>query len=663
MFMFYFQYVQKRGEIMRSRISKTWPCHLKRAVLLSLLSGLFILPSQINAETSGEEYKDHQIAEADWDGAKAEQDFWSGKGIRNGSDYTFNKNTIISTELSKGSLVFHKTDPGIMDQLYAFGALVWGSSKTGTVNMNGHDLSLRAGKGDLHRIGGSFQWGGRGSAGLFVRSGNLTMKNLGSLSVSGVDYGIYLFAERSDDEAANSNLWIRNGGSADHAVKIRSEGKGIYLQSTPGAARLTVDGDVDIEAPSGIVVDRGEAAVGGGKIDSKGEAAVSVNAKSKFYMNAGVDTEGNVTVAHPERNVQVLGDIRSKQNSSVFIGLGNSQSVLKGLFTTDLHTWPYNEWVLTGSKGFLALKNGATWEHEKYGTGRDKNGRIDVGDSHLTRLNADGGVIIQKDKRKIQIDDFRGNAKLIYDHQNDGTKIEDNTAGDFIIDKAGRNSFLTVVTSNSGLDMGNKEKVSQALNALAGKVYYSSYVTDERNLKGKAVIAEGLTASSAELGFGNITFTQDKGQGTVKSEDVKVTAQPAAELSPITGDAGKDKYYAEKKIRQADGTYLFKENTDLQMTDGQPMVSSEKPVVIKAEGKRLAFTSAGDQNGTVSTVQQNSKDNLSITAKELVVKAGNKSGRSEGIHLQNGNKQNAYKTDITGDVTIQSKGKGYALGA
>ena len=340
--------------------------------------------------------------------------------------------------------------------------------------MNGHDLSLRAGKGDLHRIGGSFQWGGRGSAGLFVRSGNLTMKNLGSLSVSGVDYGIYLFAERSDDEAANSNLWIRNGGSADHAVKIRSEGKGIYLQSTPGAARLTVDGDVDIEAPSGIVVDRGEAAVGGGKIDSKGEAAVSVNAKSKFYMNAGVDTEGNVTVAHPERNVQVLGDIRSKQNSSVFIGLGNSQSVLKGLFTTDLHTWPYNEWVLTGSKGFLALKNGATWEHEKYGTGRDKNGRIDVGDSHLTRLNADGGVIIQKDKRKIQIDDFRGNAKLIYDHQNDGTKIEDYTAGDFIIDKAGRNSFLTVVTGNSGLDMGNKEKVSQALNALAGKVYYSS---------------------------------------------------------------------------------------------------------------------------------------------------------------------------------------------
>lgn len=64
---------------MRSRISKTWPCHLKRAVLLSLLSGLFILPSHVSAETPGGEYKDHQIAEANWDGAKAEQDFWTEK--------------------------------------------------------------------------------------------------------------------------------------------------------------------------------------------------------------------------------------------------------------------------------------------------------------------------------------------------------------------------------------------------------------------------------------------------------------------------------------------------------------------------------------------------------------------------------------------------------
>ena len=117
-----------------------------------------------------------------------------------------------------------------------------------------------------------------------------------------------------------------------------------------------------------------------------------------------------------------------------------------------------------------------------------------------------------------------------------------------------------------------------------------------------------------------ISLYQGERQGTVKSEDVKITAQPSAELSPITGDESKDKYYTEKNIRQADGTYLFKEDTALQMTDGQPMVSSEKPVVIKAEGKKLSLTSVGDRNGTVFTVQQNSKDNLSITAKELAVK-------------------------------------------
>ncbi|MFR6110563.1 MAG: hypothetical protein ACLUIQ_03475 [Dialister invisus] len=94
--------------------------------------------------------------------------------------------------------------------------------------------------------------GGRGSAG-YLLSGNLTMKNLGSLSVSGVDYGIYLFAERSDDEAANSNLWIRMEEVL--TMRLRYGLRKDLSSKHSGAARLTVDGDVDIEAPS-LVVDR-----------------------------------------------------------------------------------------------------------------------------------------------------------------------------------------------------------------------------------------------------------------------------------------------------------------------------------------------------------------------------------------------------------------------
>ena len=546
-------------------------------MILSLLSGLFIMPCHAGAETEVKEYTDHQIAEADWESAKTEKDFWTEKGIRNGSEYTLNENTEITTELAKKNLVYYKTDPGPQDKLYAFGALVWGSNKSGTINMNGHDLSLRTGKGDLHRIGGSFQWGGKASAGIYIRSGSLTMKNPGDLSITGVDYGVYLFGESGNGEPANSNLYIKNGGKTDRAVKIRSSGKGVYLQSTPGAARMIVDGDVDIEAPLGISVDRGEVSVGGGKIVSKGEGAIYVNAQSNLRMNADIDSNGNVTITQPERNVQIFGDIRSKQNSRVFIGLGNSQSVLKGLFTTDFYTWPLHEWVWTPSYGYLALKDGATWEHEKYGTGKDKNGKAEVGDSHLTRLNTDGGVIIQKDHRKIQIDDFRGSAKLIYAHQNDGTKKEDYTAGDFVIGKAAENSFLTVMTDNSGLDMGNKDKVTQALNALAGKIYYSNYVNDERNLKGKVVIAEGLTAASAELGFGNITFTSENGQGTVKSGDVTVTNP-----NPGTGTIDEKNHQIVEGVLK--GGRFVEYWKGKGVTSGDRKYSFNKDVILTVEG-------------------------------------------------------------------------------
>ena len=248
--------------------------------------------------------------------------------------------------------------------------------------------------------------------------------------------------------------------------------------------------------------------------------------------------------------------------------------------------------------------------------------------------------------------------KLFYKHENAGTKAEDYKSGDVHIGSAAEGSRITVVTDNSGITMTDEAQIYEVLNALAGKTVLRCLQDRRRKTDRTGDNSRRTDLIIQDLGNERHALQERKRTGICAGKPT-----PPAELSPITGDAGKDKYYAEKKIRQADGTYLFKENTDLQMTDGQPMVSSEKPVVIKAEGKKLSLTSAGDRDGTISTVQQNSKDNLSITAKELVVKAENKSGRSEGIHLQNGNKQNAYKTDITGDVTIQSKGKGYALGA
>lgn len=74
-----------------------------------------------------------------------------------------------------------------------------------------------------------------------------------------------------------------------------------------------------------------------------------------------------------------------------------------------------------------------------------------------------------------------------------------------------------MITDNAGLDTNSdkaadKNKVSEVLNAMAGKLQYTGYQNGERNLKGKLRIAEGLTSSSAGLRTESLSFKGD-GQG------------------------------------------------------------------------------------------------------------------------------------------------------
>ena len=66
------------------------------------------------------------------------------------------------------------------------------------------------------------------------------------------------------------------------------------------------------------------------------------------------------------------------------------------------------------------------------------------------------------------------------------------------------------------MNLSDDAAVHKTLNALAGKLYYDAAAT-ERHLKGKAMIAEGLTASSASKKLEDITFKAN-GQGSVKED-------------------------------------------------------------------------------------------------------------------------------------------------
>lgn len=108
----------------------------------------------------------------------------------------------------------------------------------------------------------------------------------------------------------------------------------------------------------------------------------------------------------------------------------------------------------------------------------------------------EAGVIFQKDENPIRIETYAGNMKLIYAHENAGTKAEDYKAGDTHIANATENSWITMVTDRDNINTDNEDQVYEVLNTLAGKLYYEAYTRDEKDLKGEAAIAEGLTASS-----------------------------------------------------------------------------------------------------------------------------------------------------------------------
>ena len=185
---------------------------------------------------------------------------------------------------------------------------MWGKGKNGSINMNGHALSIQTGDGNVRTQSGERR--GDESTGILVNGGTLEMKSLGKTAVRAQNNGIHLVADRDKGAA---NLYIKN--TADNPVQITSQDKGIFLESYNNAARLTIDGTVDINAPQGVVVDAGTLTIGGGKITSKGNAALYVNSPGTAKINATMDGAGNIVPMDAARDVQIDGDVQVKAGS------------------------------------------------------------------------------------------------------------------------------------------------------------------------------------------------------------------------------------------------------------------------------------------------------------------------------------------------------------
>ncbi len=385
-------------------------------------------------------------------------------------------------------------------------------------------------------------------------------------------------------------------------IRERSAGMNASgIQVTGDTSTVTVSGPVDISGVRGsgirLTGKDTKVSVGGGTITAAEDSDKSHNFyavrvdKGTLDINmkdgAAGDTTTKITgdmYATGQYGKKVVeytgGELINWNDAGVLnVALTDKDSFWKGVAAYDMYNSDYGSGGNTMhdiGQFNLYLQNGATWTNEQQShvtttTIASKN-PVWTG-STLATLHGgkdadNAGLIYQKDNNPISVVNYSGHTTVFYDHDAaDPTKI---IGGSFNITNAAEGSAITFITDNKGITSGfadgdsgdAKDKVANVLNNLAGKLFYKNYT--DGHLAGVVKIADGLTASSAALKTGDISFSTEEtgtftpGQGYYDYKTSKPGSQIAKEFTTaITGDAAADTVYIEKGVLKDDGTYVF----------------------------------------------------------------------------------------------------------
>jgi len=210
----------------------------------------------------------------------------------------------------------------------------------------------------------------------------------------------------------------------------------------------------------------------------------------------------------------------------------------------------------------LAIRNNAMWTPANLDGSTIECSTI----SKLTgaKANEKTGYIYMSDAKgmDVTVNEYSGRTTLLYAHDNDDPTIIN--GGTFTVNNALDNSKITLMTDNTGIDVSNDEKVIEVLNALANKLYYTEAINGTVKLKGEAVIAEGLTASSVGQKLGNITYGQN-GQGSVTELGQFVEEY----TTQISGNSKVDKFYVDVGVLKKNVYNFNSPLTKLHVTEGK----------------------------------------------------------------------------------------------
>lgn len=419
-------------------------------------------------------------------------------------------------------------------------------------------------------------------------------------------------------QGQQSEITIDGPLTISNVKGLRERGKGMSASGilvTGDSSTVTVSGPVDISGVRGsgikLVGANTKVSVGGGTITAAEDSDKSHNFyavrvdKGTLDINMKDGAAGNTTTKitgdmyatgqYGKKVVEYTGGelIDWKDAGILNVALTDKDSFWKGVAAYDQYNDDYGAGGNTThdiGQFNLHLQNGAIWTNEQQShvtttTIASKN-PVWAGSTLATLhggKDADSaGLIYQKNTNPISVVNYSGHTTVFYEHDaNDPTKM---IGGSFHITNAAEGSAITFITDNKGITSGfadsdsadAKDKVANVLNNLAGKLFYKNYTDD--HLSGVVKIAEGLTASSAALKTGDISFSTEEtgtltpGQGYYAYKTSKPGSQITKEFTTaITGDAAADTVYIEKGVLKDDDTYVF--------TAGSTTITPEKHLI------------------------------------------------------------------------------------
>ena len=546
------------------------------------------------------------------------------------------------------------------------------------------DITNNKGRADAIHVNGS----SNGERGSLTLNGNLNMKATHDISADvGGAYTLGAYTYQADI-VINGN--VTSAIDAGAGVNAYYGASHLYASGATGeqnegykAGTLTVNGNVDLSGTAqGLFANIGGAVVtvnGGGKIildekaaKSNGYAAIRAE-DSTANMNVKLDAAGNAT-GGLGNDVVIKGNVAASVGAvnsidkngtmtRVNLALDTDKSSLQGAIvngfdredgTTGIDTEADEGGTVskhfTGENN-LWLQNGATWTNKLYGKlkfFKDDKYQTPFLGSHVTNFvggasDAKAGNIFQNDRRTLTIDNYSGNTNIFYAHNGNGEATDDYAAGDTIIRHAEKDAAITLITDNTGVNMNSEDNVINVLNALAGKLTYSNFTTDENNLHGYVKIADGLTASSAALKTGDITFNKEDGKGTYVKPEAPVVPSKTEFTTTLTGDTEADTEYA-GNIQ--DGKYVFAADTTVKAEANSAVDVKKAPLTIEAGSNKLVLTAKkGSFSEVVAAFNHNVAGTTKITAGELVIGVPMEAYDRSGFVVKNGN------VDITAATT------------